>query len=243
MQKPSFLADGRSVNYGFGLFLLKFETLAEVSHSGATAGYRAWLGRISAKGLSVAILCNASSANPSEYGYKIARLYLGLPAADPPTPPKDDKPGLYRNVRDHSTIKVESKNGALTFDGRRFDGAVRFTHDKMLLPAPVYGEDVWERVEAWSPASLTGFAGVYASDEAETVLRVVLEDGKLVIHRRPDASFRLDPTYADGFESSLGSVHFVRDATGRIIALSLANSRIWDLRFARQDSDTPAAMH
>ena len=243
MQKPNSLADGRSVNYGLGLFLLKFETLAEVSHSGATAGYRAWLGRIPAKGLSVAILCNAASANPTEYGYEIARLYLDLPAAEPPTPPKDDKPGLYRSVRDRFTIKVENKNGALSFDGRPFDGAARFANDKMFLPAPVYGEDVWERVEAWTPANLTAFAGVYASDEAETVLRVVLENGKLAIHRRPDASFPLDPTYADGFDSSLGSVHFVRDAAGKVIALSLGSSRVWDLRFTRQSPDTAAATH
>jgi len=67
MQKPGSLSNGHSINYGFGLFLLNFETLAEVSHSGATAGYRAWLGRIPAKGVSVAVLCNAGSANPTDY--------------------------------------------------------------------------------------------------------------------------------------------------------------------------------
>jgi CubicO group peptidase (beta-lactamase class C family) len=243
MQKPGSLSDGHSINYGFGLFLLNFETLAEVSHSGATAGYRAWLGRIPAKGLSVAVLCNAGSANPTDYGYKIARLYLSLPAPDPPVPPKDAPPGLYRNVRDHSTVKVENTNGALTFDGRPVPSSARFANDKMFLPNPVYGEDVWERVEQFIPGNLSAFAGVYASDEAETVLRVVLEKGNLVIHRRPDASFTLKPTYADAFESPLGSVHFLRDATGKIVALSLAGSRVWDLRFTRQNSDTPAAPH
>jgi hypothetical protein len=62
----------------------------------------------------------------------------------------------------------------------------------------------------------------------------------LVIQRRPDASVTLEPTYADAFESPLGSVHFLRDATGKIVALSLAGSRVWDLRFTRQNSDTPA---
>jgi hypothetical protein len=113
----------------------------------------------------------------------------------------------------------------------------------MFLPNPVYGEDVWERVEQFTPANLSAFAGVYASDEAETALRVVLENGNLVIHRRPDASFTLKPTYADAFDSPLGSVHFLRDATGKIVALSLAGSRVWDLRFTRQNSDTAAALH
>jgi hypothetical protein len=38
-------------------------------------------------------------------------------------------------------------------------------------------------------------------------------------------------------------VHFFRDATGKVVALSLAGSRVWDLRFTRQNSDTPAALH
>jgi CubicO group peptidase (beta-lactamase class C family) len=236
MQKPGSLSNAQTINYGFGLFLMKFETLDEVSHSGATAGYRAWLGRLPARGLSVAILCNAGSANPGDYGHKLARLYLGLPAPDPPAPPKDVKPGLYRSVRDHSTIKVESKNGAPTFDGQPFDGAARFANDKMFLTDSVYGDDVWERVEPWTPADLNAFAGVYASDEAETALRVAVESGKLVMHRRPDASFTLEPTYTDAFESPLGSVHFLRDASGKIAGLSLSDSRVWDLRFTRQNS-------
>jgi hypothetical protein len=113
----------------------------------------------------------------------------------------------------------------------------------MFLPNPVYGEDVWDLVEQFIPANSSTFAGVYASDEAETVLRVVFEKGNLVIHRRPDASFALEPTYADAFESPLGSVHFLRDATGKIVALSLAGSRVWDLRFTRQNSDRSVALH
>jgi CubicO group peptidase (beta-lactamase class C family) len=243
MQKPSTLNNGQTVHYGFGLFLLKFDTLDEVSHSGATAGYRAWLGRIPAKGLSIAVLCNAGSANPTDYGYKMARLYLGLPDPDPPAPPKDVKTGLYRSVRDPETIKVETKDGALTFDGRPFSGAVRFVNDRMVMTDTVYGEDVWERVEPWTPTDLSAFAGVYASDEAETVLRVVVENGKLVVHRRPDGSFPLEPRYADAFSSPLGSVHFVRDAGGKIVAFSLADGRVWDLRFLRRDADTAAAVH
>jgi len=242
MQQHNSLTNGQSINYGFGLFLLKFEKLDEVSHSGATAGYRAWLGRIPAKGLSVAVLCNAGSANPTAYGYKMARLYLGLPAPEVPVPPKDAPSGLYRSVRDHVTMKVENAKGALTFDGRPVQSVVRFADGKMFLSDPVYGEDVWERVEQWTPANLNGFAGVYVSEEAETVLRVVLENGNLVIHRRPDASFALKPTYTDAFESPIGSVRFVRDASGKVIALSLGEGRVWDLRFTRQNSDVAAGL-
>ncbi|MGA8028750.1 MAG: serine hydrolase domain-containing protein, partial [Bryobacteraceae bacterium] len=36
MQKPSSLSNGRSIGYGFGLFLQDFQGLAEISHAGAT---------------------------------------------------------------------------------------------------------------------------------------------------------------------------------------------------------------
>jgi hypothetical protein len=105
----------------------------------------------------------------------------------------------------------------------------------MLVGNPEYGEDIWEWVEPWTPANPGEFAGVYVSDEAETVLNVELHDGKLVIHRRPDSSFELKPTYADAFDCSLGSIHFVRGADGKIIALEAGSSRVWNLRFDRKN--------
>lgn len=76
-------------------------------------------------------------------------------------------------------------------------------------------------------------AGEYRSDEAEVTFIVALERDGLVIHRRPDATIPLQPTYRDGFRSSLGSVRFLRDSTGRVIELSLGDPRVWDLRFRR----------
>ncbi|HEX4321724.1 MAG TPA: serine hydrolase domain-containing protein [Acidobacteriaceae bacterium] len=236
MQKPSALNDGRPVGYGLGLFLEDFQGLAEVAHSGATAGYRAWLGRIPSKGLSVAVLCNAASANPTDYAYQIMRLYLGIAkpeptASSPLNSAKSADAGLYRSVRDHATVES---------DGNPVGTRVRFADGKMFTANPTYGEDVWERVEAWTPKELGSFVGVYSSDEAETELRVAFENGKLVIHRRPDASFPLTPRYEDAFESDLGNVHFLRDGAGKVVALSLGDSRVWDLRFTRQAEIAPA---
>jgi hypothetical protein len=63
-----------------------------------------------------------------------------------------------------------------------------------------------------------------------------VESGKdgLVLRRRPDAEFPLQPTYADVFKApKLGLVRFVRDASGRVEALSLGLGRVRDLRLAR----------
>jgi len=234
MQKPGTLSDGRAIQYGFGLFLEDFQGLAEVAHSGATAGYRAWLGRIPSKGISVAVLCNAGSANTTRLAGQIMDVYLGLAGAKAPASPKDVKPGLYRDTREGSVVEVESKNGVLMIDGQPARVNVRLSDDKMMMANPVYGEEVWQRIERWTPGDLSGFAGTYASDEAETVLRVAVEDGKLVIHRRPAAAFPLKPTYTDAFYCELGSVRFVRDGAGKVVALRLGSSRVWDMRFTRE---------
>jgi hypothetical protein len=76
-------------------------------------------------------------------------------------------------------------------------------------------------------------AGEYVSDEAETTFKVTLQDGRLVIYRRPDVTIPLTPTYRDAFSSSIGSVRFIRDARGRITEMSVSEDRIWDLRFRR----------
>jgi CubicO group peptidase (beta-lactamase class C family) len=234
MQQPGSLNNGTEIRYGFGLFLESFQDVAEISHAGATAGYRAWLGRMPSKGLSIALLCNAGSANTSAMARHIEQLYLGV-SAPAPAVSGVITPGLYRNQRDQTVIAVDrAANDRLTFDGHPVQNvAIRFAGQKMFSPNPVYGEDVWERVEQWHPSDPASFLGVYSSDEAETVLRVVLENGKLVIRRRPNASFTLKPTAIDSFQCPLGSVRFLRDPAGNITALSLAGSRVWDLRFAR----------
>jgi len=238
MQKPGSLGNGRPIGYGFGLFLQDFQGFKEVAHSGATAGYRAWLGRLPAKGLSVALLCNAASANSTALAHQVASLYLGISPSDPPPSSPDLQPGLYRSVRDHATLTVGPTKDIRTFGPV---GTVRFEGAHVIVSNPVYGEEVWERVEPWKPADLSAYAGVYASDEAETVLRIVIENGNLSIHRRPNSSFPLTPAYTDAFHCSLGSVRFLRDATDKIVAFSLSESRVWDLRFARGDSGNAVA--
>jgi CubicO group peptidase (beta-lactamase class C family) len=241
MQKAGSLTSGQKVGYGLGLFLGDFQGLSEVSHSGATAGYRAWLGRIPGKGLSVAILCNAANANTTDFANRILRLYLGLGDPAPPAMPEKINPGLYRSVRDHATIQVDHAASDMTFDGHPVKLKVRFDDDKMLIASPDYGEDIWERVKPWSPTNLAEFEGVYSSDEAETTLRVELKEGKLYIKRRPDSSFALTPTYADAFSSELGNIEFARSASGKVIAFMLGTSRVWNMRFTREDSQITGA--
>jgi CubicO group peptidase (beta-lactamase class C family) len=229
------LNDGRTIAYAAGLMVLHWHALPEVSHSGSTAGYSAWLGRYPGQDLSVAVLCNVTT-NATQLGHAVADVYLppyqadlsGLVAGAPA------QAGMYRSLRDHSVITVRNQDGKLTIEGR---GGMRPEFDERgrLRIASEMDVVYFEKVERANPmrAELEAMAGDYTSEEAEVTLAVRLEGDGLVIHRRPDSKFPLTPTYKDGFSSQLGSVRFMRDGAGKITEMSLGESRVWDLRLRR----------
>ena len=241
------LTDGRTIAYAAGLMILHFKGLNEVSHSGSTAGYQAWLGRYPDYGLSVAVLCNVSSAPATQLGHQVADVYLASVVGDHPAEKGSSDPsvaGLYRSVRDHRTRSVDVQDGKLRIDGHlvaedgprpQFEKDAAGNAVRMRIATPVDEGNYYEKVDRWTPtaAELEAMTGEYASEEAEVTFRVGLEKDHLVIHRRPDTVIALTPTYRDGFSSSLGSVRFMRDSSGRFSELSVGDQRVWDLRFGR----------
>ena len=69
--------DGRPQQYALGLVIGQYRGLRNVSHSGATAGYRAYLVRYPDQHVSVAVLCNVSSGAATQYAQAVADMYLG----------------------------------------------------------------------------------------------------------------------------------------------------------------------
>lgn len=235
MIQPASLTDGHPVAYGMGLFLEKTHGLPEISHSGATAGYRAWLGRIPSKGISIAILCNAASADTGSMANQIIDSVLGADSAPRPVLPANLKLGLYHNLRDHATIDVTRQGDKILFDGYPAEIPFRFDGTRILTLDPVYGDDAWEPVEHWTPdsAELSQYPGVYSSDEADVVLQVTRDGDRLVIHRRPKDEFVLSATYRDAFFCSLGRIRFLRDEHGKVEGMRVSAAGVWDLRFKR----------
>ena len=76
MQRRGKLASGREITYAAGIVVSTWRGIPEVSHTGATAGYRAYLGRFPRQALSIAVLCNAGNANPDALGHGVARVFL-----------------------------------------------------------------------------------------------------------------------------------------------------------------------
>ena len=255
--------DGREHGYALGLFIAPYKGVREVGHSGSTAGYRAYLAHYPDQGVGVAVLCNVSSGNAGQYAHAVADLYLGSAIAN--TPASASKPrydlkaaeadavaGTYRSAETGEPLRIVKEGTRLRLEGGaplQAESGTRFTTSNQriveitgttLRMIDQFGSvEPYERIAATQlePRPLSEYEGTYVSDEAEVTYTAVVQDGSLVLKRRPDATIRLTPVYADGFRG-LGFIRFHRDGAGRVSGFSVSQDRVWDLRFTRVPSST-----
>jgi CubicO group peptidase (beta-lactamase class C family) len=257
-QTPGHFNDGRPHGYGLGLFIGTYKGLHEVYHSGSTAGYNAFLTRFPDQRVSVAVLCNASNAQATQYAHAVADVYLGdrlkpsdVKATHTLTSAEIDAfAGLWKGDLTGLAVTIARQKDGLVI-GRSMtlfpQSAMRVVtaeHDELQLDArgmrhtDAFGTvEEFARQKPWTPAAgdLDAYAGTYVSDEAETTMIAVVANGKLVLKRRPDTTIALTPLYADAFNAGggLGTVIFRRDSGGRPAELSVVQDRVWDMRFQR----------
>jgi CubicO group peptidase (beta-lactamase class C family) len=260
-QKAGHFNDGRTHGYGLGLFVGTYKGLREVYHSGSTAGYSAFLTRFPDQRVSVAVLCNATSAQATQYAHAVADLYLGdrlkpseVKADYTPTSAEADRvtglwvsdvTGLAVTIdRDKDSLRLARSVPLYARSGMSFlTGGLDELHldGRGLRHTDPYGTvEALRREKPWTPGSadLEAFAGAYVSDEAETTLTAAVENGQLVLKRRPDTTIALTPTYADAFtaDHGLGTVIFKRDAGGRPAELHVVEDRVWNMPFRKVKS-------
>lgn len=257
MREQAVLTDGRKIAYARGLTVQSANGQEEVAHSGSTAGYRAWLARYPAEGLSVALLCNWAGANPVLLGRRVAGQYLKAeaPQTRPPfAAAKQDLPalaGLYVDERTGGVLRVTAENGGLRaagddltaagqaglfWAGKRRDVELAFAGDR--LQRTIDGELVnYRRVQPVTPAAadLADLAGAYASAEADATLLATIKGGALVLTPadRPSAPMLARPLYKDGFQVDGGILRVVRGPDGKPQALRLTVQRVYSLDFRR----------
>jgi hypothetical protein len=255
------LLGGAEIRYAAGLMVQTFAGVPSVVHTGATAGYRAFLGRYPDQELTVAMLCNVTNVPTAESGGQIARIFLGDEAEDPVPPAGIDLPSGTLEL--FAGRYVEPVTGSIIdwyLDGdvlRAADGAMvpisettfvnETGEDRIAFDVSDVGQrsgyslESWqhrqrfEPVEPWYPAepALAEFSGTYYSDDAETAFVVSVMDDELKLWRRPNQSMTLVPIYRDGFHADDNVVRFRRDASGNITGLSLSRSRVYDMEFER----------
>lgn len=142
-QEPGSFNDGRTGSYALGLVVANYKGVREVGHSGATAGYRAHLSRYPDQRVSVAVLCNAGSANAPQYAHAASDLYLAgaidQSTTDPPparqAPPQTFQPtpaqleafaGSYTSEEAETTFTAAVEGAALVLK-RRPDTKIALT--------------------------------------------------------------------------------------------------------------------
>jgi CubicO group peptidase (beta-lactamase class C family) len=129
------LNDGALNRYAWGLQAATYRGIPVIEHSGALGGYRAQTFRVREQHFSVAILCNVSSANPTELSHRVADICLegrfkpAAPAAasvqpaivaERPAPPAytpDDLAafaGVYTSEELETRYRIAVDNGGLT---------------------------------------------------------------------------------------------------------------------------------
>jgi CubicO group peptidase (beta-lactamase class C family) len=255
------LTTGARSDYALGLTHGDLRGVREVSHSGATAGYRAYLARYPDAGLSVALLCNAGNANPG-LATRVASLYLADRFQPEPAPPTavpvdaaelERRTGLFRNLRTGAPLRLQVVDGKLrtgggtemipvgpaTFNFGTSETRVQFVDGPPPRLRVLYGNGDTDTFEPAAPADtsaagLAAYAGEYRSDEAEATYTAAVEEGVLVLRMRPSTAIRLNPTYADAFGGPGGAiVRFIRGADGRVQAMTIGTDRVRELRFDR----------
>jgi CubicO group peptidase (beta-lactamase class C family) len=140
--------DGREHGYAFGLSVGTYRGVTEVSHSGTTASYQAFLVRYPDQHVSVAVLCNAGDASATQYAHAVAGLFLGdalgAPAAQsgrgaqPPAfraSPEDLKSYAGRYVSDEAETEI-----TIVQDG---DGLVLKQRPAFTLPMRPVAKDTF----------------------------------------------------------------------------------------------------
>ena len=230
------LNDGTPMGYAGGLFVGEFAGVRSVTHTGSTAGYRAFLGRYPEQGLSVAMLCNASNVATGATGGRIARAFLGS-VAQPDVEPDyagaaasfDLRPyqGLYREPVTGEPMEIAVRDGVvragrtplLPLSQNEFqvgaDTGHRYVFERSGGTVSGFGDEGglsvarrYDRVAPWAPTAteLRELAGTYRSEDAETTYVVRADGDALSVWQRPNDTHELTPVYRDGFRMRGGMI-------------------------------------
>jgi len=263
METRARLNDGTEIGYALGLIIGEYRASREVAHGGATAGYRTYLARYTDAGVSIALLCNAGSADSMRLARGVADLLVEdddferVPT-DPNALTMDKLVGLYRCVATGEVIRIMANDARLFagFSGEtdlgrplRNDYRVGNTVFAFSLDARTgiikmnrrVGQQpaaTFRKVSEFEPtaARLRDFAGTYFSGELRAQHVVSVRDGKLRIRVAPQPESELVPLDEDAFRAVDGSwqLTFTRNRNGRIDGYTVFTGRIRHLRFERK---------
>ena len=256
LQRMASLSNGSPVEYGRGLFIQTYKKARELSHSGSTAGYRAWLGRYPDHQLSIALLCNAGNADNRALAHKVADLYL------PPVPDEHFKQtdnlkkltGLYVDPDHGQVVQIDLQGSSLQTDRgiqlvadannqfRAADTIFQFAGGTSLSVHNTDGSVLhFHREQQWNTdaAALSKLTGNYEIQEALVTYAIRPDSGRLTATPlgHPDAAVTLRPIIEDTFvwgANGQGLLHFTRDPAGRVSGAEITTMHVRRMKIQQQ---------
>jgi CubicO group peptidase (beta-lactamase class C family) len=247
------LNNGTTIQYASGIVVNRRHATLEISHSGATAAYRAYLVSYPEKKLSIAILSNDGRFNAPAAGNAIADILLGKDA----TARMPDRPavslqaervrqwnGIYKSIRGFDVVTVDIRDGGPVINNQ----AVRAIHtDTLLLNNTQWisnragwmlaqtGSDTASYVRMKPAAiALQPYTGNYQSSEANCSFGIELKEDKLYLVNAPFPPMELKPRFLDGFQvDGWDLVEFRKNAKGIVIGFDYSTSRAERIPFTR----------
>jgi YD repeat-containing protein len=182
LQTRGRLNDNFENEYAQGLYVTSYKGVREISHGGSTAGYQTFLARYPEHHLSIAVLCNVTTAGPSRLAHEVADIFLEGKLAEPVLPKPVAVPpdtlrrfaGVYREPLTDAALRV-----VMNQDGKSLrigyeavvaigdhgfatpDGMRKFAFDDGTAGAPMRLRETdgrskprfWEAVPPFSPTS------------------------------------------------------------------------------------------
>lgn len=249
------LKNGKQIYYAGGLNIGTFNNYTEISHSGATAGYRAWLAYYPDKKITIAILSNDANGNVVASGKKIAEILLGKPETKTPKPAKIDLPesdlkkftGTYRSIRNFDVFTISVRDNKLYWNQMALTPIHRdtfyyndlkwaYVKPGRILVKNSQDTSLYHKVNPIDSTQrhIQPLAGTYASREADTEFTVSVKGNEVWINRKPETSYKLTPLYYDGYRGDeFELLEFKRDRKGKVTGFEISLSRAERIPFTK----------
>ncbi len=250
------LNNGQEISYAAGLSINKFNGFTEISHSGATAGYRAWLAYYPQKKITITVLSNDAGFGAVSAGHEIAKLFFGqteVKKIEPKSVNLSESElkryaGTYRSIRGFDVFGMEYKDGKLLSNERVVNASHRdtlyldnlswiATKPGIILLKNSQDTSSYRRVNPpdLTPTSFQLLNGNYYSEEADVSFAVEVKNAEVWVHNKPHTSIKLTPSFKDGyFSEDFELYEFKRDKKGNVIGFEISTSRAERIPFEKK---------
>ncbi len=260
------LNNGKRNVYAAGLVIDSINGWRAISHTGATASYRASLEYFPELELSFAWLSNTSEPDKSDISRAVRNLFVkNLLSALPASENSDSTiswkkfisySGAYHNKKSGNGFRLYSKENGIYMipNGGPLKPLTNLSlavgSSKLLFPVsnPVaIGSGSLKFVTASGDTSLftatdtartdivslREYTGKYYSEETESNMYIIIENGKLIMYPRKSMEEELTPVYKDGFYYPGVEIWFERNKQGKLTHFYINVSRARKVEFRK----------